>query len=232
MASILAGYDPADAEVSGRPFFAANMVTSLDGRAAVGGRSKLLGSERDSELLMGLRTRFDALLVGASTLRSERYGTLVRDPELKRAREEAGLDPDPLAVVLTRSMELPWDCPLFTEGVGQVVIYTGVDREPPPTATEVEVVAVGSDPEVGGLAQWLHGQGIRSVLCEGGPEVLGQLIAADLLDELFLTLHPVITGEADAPRIVEGPEGSITAFELVELSREGDELFTRYRPRR
>ena len=232
MASILAGYDPADAGVSGRPFFAANMVTSLDGRAAVGGRSKLLGSERDSELLMGLRTRFDALLVGASTLRSERYGTLVRDPELKRAREEAGLDPDPLAVVLTRSMELPWDCPLFTEGVGQVVIYTGVDREPPPTATEVEVVAVGSDPEVGELAEWLHGQGIRSVLCEGGPDVLGQLIAAGLIDELFLTLHPVITGEADAPRIVEGPEGSIEAFELVELSREGDELFTRFRPRR
>ena len=232
MASILADYEPTGTEVSDRPFFAANMVTSLDGRAAVGGRSKQLGSERDGELLMGLRTKFDALLVGASTLRSERYGTLVRDPDLKGAREEAGLKPDPLAVVLTRSMELPWDCPLFTEGVGKVVVYTGVDREPPPTTTEVEVVAVGSDPKVGGLAEWLHGRGIRSVLCEGGPEVLGQLIAADLLDELFLTLHPVITGEADAPRIVEGPEGSITAFELVELSREGDELFTRYRPRR
>ena len=232
MASILAGYDPADAGVTDRPFFAANMVTSLDGRAAVGGRSKLLGSERDGELLMGLRTKFDALLVGASTLRSERYGTLVRDPELKRARKEAGLEPDPPAVVLTRSMELPWDCPLFTEGIGKVVIYTGVDREPPPTATEVEVVAVGSDPGVEGLAEWLHGQGIRSVLCEGGPEVLGQLIAAELLDELFLTLHPVITGETGAPRIVEGPEGSITAFELVEVSREGDELFTRFRPRR
>lgn len=232
VASILAGYDPADPGLSDRPFFAANMVSSLDGRAAVGGRSELLGSERDGELLMGLRSRFDALLVGAATLRSERYGTLVRDPELKRARQESGLDPDPLAVVLTRSMDLPWDCPLFTEGVGRVVIYTGVDREPPPTATEVEVIAVGSDPEVDGLAEWLHGRGIRSVLCEGGPEVLGQLIAADLLDDLFLTLHPVITGEPDAPRIVEGPGGSITAFELVELSREGDELFTRFRPRR
>ncbi len=230
--SILADYEPSAPDLEGRPFFAANMVTTLDGRAAVGGRSKLLGSERDGELLMGLRTRFDALLVGAATLRSERYGTLVRDPELKLARERAGLDPDPLAVVLTRSMDLPWDCPLFTEGVGRVAIYTGADREPPPTATEVEVVAVGSDPEVGGLATWLDDRGIRSVLCEGGPEVLGQLLAAGLLDELFLTIHPVTTSEPGAPRIVEGPDGSITEFELTELSREGDELFTRFRPRR
>ena len=232
VASVLSGYEPTAPEVRDRPFFAANMVTTLDGRAAVGGRSKLLGSERDGELLMGLRTRFDALLVGAETLRSERYGTLVRDPGLKLEREQAGLEPDPLAVVMTRSMDLPWDCPLFTEGVGRVVIYTGVDRDPPPTATAVEVVAVGSDPEVGGLATWLHERGVRSVLCEGGPKVLGQLLAADLLDELFLTVHPVTTAEAGAPRIVEGPDGSTTAFELIELSREGDELFTRFRPRR
>jgi len=58
------------------------------------------------------------------------------------------------------------------------------------------------------------------------------LLAADLLDELFLTVHPVTTAEAGAPRIVEGPDGSTTAFELIELSREGDELFTRFRPRR
>jgi riboflavin biosynthesis pyrimidine reductase len=232
IATLLSEYEPSEPGTTGRPFFAANMVTSLDGRAAIGGRSKLLGSERDAELLMGLRTRFDALLVGASTLRSERYGPLVRNPDTRLARERAGLEPDPLAVVMTRSMDLPWDCPLFTEGVGRVVIYTGVDREPPPTATEVEVVAVGSDPDVVGLAAWLDGAGIRSVLCEGGPEILGQLLQADLLDELFLTVHPVITGEADAPRIVEGPGGAITEFELIEVSREGDELFTRFRPRR
>ena len=232
VASIIAGYHPAAPGDGDRPFIAANMVTSLDGRAAVGGRSKLLGSERDAELLLGLRTRFDAVLVGAETLRSERYGPIVRDPEVRKSREEEGLEPNPLAVVMTRSMELPWDCPLFTEGIGKVVIYTGVDREPPPTATEVEVVAVGSDPEVTGLAGLLTGRGVRTVLCEGGPKILAQLLDADLLDELFLTIHPVTTDEPDAPRIVEGGVGAITAFELVEVSREGDELFTRYRPRR
>ena len=232
VASILAEYEPRPAEGSDRPFFAANMVTSLDGRAAIGGRSKLLGSERDAELLLGLRTRFDAVLVGAETLRSERYGPIVRDPELRKIREEDGRDASPLAVVMTRSMELPWDCPLFTEGIGRVVIYTGADRQPPPTATEVEVVAVGGDPEVTGLADWLSGHGVHSVLCEGGPTILAQLLDAGMLDELFLTIHPVITGEPDAPRIVEGPVGAPMAFELIELSREGDELFTRFRPRR
>lgn len=232
VAEILADYEPVSESTGDRPFFAANMVTSLDGRAAIGGRSKLLGSERDAELLLGLRSLFDALLVGAGTLRAERYGPIIRDPGLREKREAAGLEPNPLAVVVTRSLDLPWDCPLFTEGIGKVVVYTGTDRKPPPTATEVEVVASDGDPDLAGLARWLAGKGVRSVLCEGGPTILGELVDRDLLDELFLTIHPVITGEADAPRIVEGPVGAMTSFELVELSREGDELFTRFHPRR
>ena len=232
VAELLADYGPTSASPGDRPFFAANMVTSLDGRAAVEGRSKLLGSERDAELLLGLRGLFDALLVGAGTLRAERYGPIIRDPALREKREAAGLEPSPLAVIVTGTFDLPWDCPLFTEGIGKVVVYTGTDREPPPTATEVEVVASDGEPDLTDLAAWLAGNGVRSVLCEGGPTILGQLVDGGLLDELFLTVHPVITGEPDAPRIVEGPIGSMTSFELVELSREGDELFTRYRPRR
>ncbi|MFM8518870.1 MAG: dihydrofolate reductase family protein [Solirubrobacterales bacterium] len=232
VAGILADYEPGSASPGDRPFFAANMVTSLDGRAAVEGRSKLLGSERDAEVLLGLRSLFDALLIGAGTLRAEQYGPIIRDPGLREKREAAGLDPSPLAVVVTSSFDLPWDCPLFTEGIGKVVVFTGTDREPPPTATEVEVVASDGDPNLTDLAAWLAGRGIRSVLCEGGPTILGELVDRELLDELFLTIHPVITGEAGAPRIVEGPVGAMTSFELVELSREGDELFTRFRPRR
>ena len=232
VAEFLAEYEPTSAGSGDRPFFAANMVTSLDGRAAVEGRSKLLGSERDAELLLGLRSLFDALLIGAGTLRAEQYGPIIRDPGLREKREAAGLEPSPLAVVVTRSFDLPWDCSLFTEGIGKVVLYTGTDREPLPTATEVEVVASDGDPNLTDLAAWLAGNGVRSVLCEGGPTILGELVDLDLLDELFLTVHPVITGEADAPRIVEGPVGARNSFELVELSREGDELFTRYRPRR
>ena len=146
VAEILADYEPVSESTGDRPFFAANMVTSLDGRAAIGGRSKLLGSERDAELLLGLRSLFDALLVGAGTLRAERYGPIIRDPGLREKREAAGLEPNPLAVVVTRSFDLPWDCPLFTEGIGKVVVYTGTDQEPPPTATKVEVVACDGNP--------------------------------------------------------------------------------------
>lgn len=232
VSEILTDYEPASSGSDARPFFAANMVTSLDGRAAIGGRSKLLGSERDAEMLLGLRALFDALLVGAGTLRAERYGPIIRDPGLREKREAAGLEPSPLAVVVTNSFDLPWDCPLFTEGIGKVVVYTGADRTPPPTTTEVEVVSSDGDPDLTGLATWLAENGFRSVLCEGGPTILGELIDRNLLDELFLTIHPVISGEADAPRIVEGPVGAMASFDLVELSREGNELFTRYRPRR
>lgn len=230
---LLGNYSPSESAGPDGPFVAANMITTIDGRAAFEGRAKKLGGKTDAELLLGLRTRFDALLVGAQTVRAERYGPIVRDPAAREERESLGLDPSPLAAVMSRSADLPFDCELFTSGEGQVVIFTEEGRDTPPTATPVDLVTdVDLDDPKAVLDCLATRYGIRSVLCEGGPSILSQLIGSGVVDELFLTISPLATGEQDAPRVIEGELDRPVEFELAELLVEESELFARYRPRR
>ena len=86
-------------------------------------------------MLAGLRTRFDAVMIGAGTMRAERYGRLVAEPEKRERRERLGLPHDPLMVIVSGRLDLPWDAPLFTDGGGRVLIFTASEAEPPETAT-------------------------------------------------------------------------------------------------
>ena len=150
VAEVVGSMDPSQAAPEGRPLVAANMVTTLDGRASIEGGSTGLGGPTDSEFLLGLRTRFDAVMIGAGTLRAEGYGPIVRDPTIREAREAEGREGSPAAVVVTRSGDLPFDCGLFTEGIGRVLIVTGGEGLPdlPETTTEVEVVGTGDEDPV------------------------------------------------------------------------------------
>jgi len=213
-----------------RPFVAANMVVSVDGRAAVHGRSGPLGSEADRALFHGLRARVDAVLVGTGTLRAERYGRLVRDPEARAARAAAGLAADPLVCVISRSLDVPVDIPLFQEPAQTVVVYTasGAPLPPCPAAIHLNAMGPGLTP-AGALADLRRTHGVRSVLCEGGPRLLGALLADGLVDELFLTVSPLATGQPAEPRIVEGaglPAG--VALELCSVLEAEGSLFLRY----
>src|SRR5215218_1121035 len=123
-----------------RPYLILNFATTLDGRAAIDGRSGPIGSETDTEMLQRLRTRVDAVMIGAGTMRAERYGRIVSDPQLRAYRERTGLAHDPLAVIVSNRFQLPWDAPLFTDGGGRVVVFTASEDEPPETATPVTVV--------------------------------------------------------------------------------------------
>jgi riboflavin-specific deaminase-like protein len=212
-----------------RPYLALNFATTLDGRAAIAGRSGPIGSETDTEMLQRLRTRFDAVMIGAGTMRAERYGRIVSDPQLRAYRERTLLSHDPLAVIVSNRLELPWDAPLFTEGGGRVVIFTASAEEPPETATAVKVVRHPEGVELDRALRWLREErGIRSVLCEGGPTLHGRLREGDLADELFLTIAPKLAG-GEAPRILEGALPEVEELELVWLLDHEGELFTRYR---
>src|ERR687898_1136020 len=107
-----------------RPYLLLNFVTTLDGRATISGRSGPIGSRADMEMLQRLRTRVDAVMIGAGTMRAERYGRIVSDPDLRAYRERTLLTHDPLAVIVSNRFELPWDAGLFTNGGGRVVIFT------------------------------------------------------------------------------------------------------------
>jgi riboflavin-specific deaminase-like protein len=212
-----------------RPYVVVNFVTTLDGRAAIGGRSGPLGSETDTEMLQRLRTRVDAVMIGAGTMRAERYGRIVSDPDYRAYREQTGLAPDPLGVLVSNRLELPWDAPLFTDGGGEVVIFTASEAEPPRTATPVTVVRHPDGVELDQALEWLRKEReIRSVLCEGGPTLHGRLREGDLADELFLTIAPLLAG-GEAPRILEGALPETEELQLVWLLDNDGELFARYR---
>src|ERR1700710_196856 len=117
-------YRPQESPHEDRPFVAMNFAATVDGRATIGGVSGPIGSSADTAMLAGLRTRFDAVMIGAGTMRAERYGRVVGDREKRERRERIGLPPDPLMVIVSGRLDLPWDAPLFTEGGGRVLIFT------------------------------------------------------------------------------------------------------------
>jgi riboflavin-specific deaminase-like protein len=229
VAEQLAGLDLTELAHPDRPYLILNFATTLDGRAAIDGRSGKIGSETDTEMLQRLRTRVDAVMIGAGTMRAERYGRIVSDPGLRSYRDSTGLAEDPLAVIISNRLELPWDAALFTDGGGNVVIFTASEEEPPETATPVTVVRHSEGVELDIVLSWLATeQGIRSVLCEGGPTLHGRLREGGLADELFLTIAPKIAG-GEGPRILEGALADVDQVELAWLLESESELFARYR---
>lgn len=226
--SELATYRPVADPADDRPRVAVNMVTTLDGRASLQGDTKRLGSDADTQHLLGLRTRFDAVMIGGGTMRAERYGRIISRPEYRRSRAEHGLEPDALAVIISGDLDLPFDSPLFTDGNGRVLIFTR-KQSAPETATPVELVTTdGLISPADVLSHLRREEGVRAVLCEGGPHLFGQLVAADLVDDLFLTTTPVTIG-GDAPHILEANLPDEVRFELASLSEAEGDLFARYR---
>jgi len=171
----LDAYRPWEEAGEERPFVAINFAATVDGRATIGGVSGPIGSDADTEMLVGLRTRFDAVMIGAGTMRAERYSGL-----------------------------------------------------------EKRLIVVESGPEgradLPALLSTLRAEGVRALLCEGGPTLHAALQAAGLVDELFLTIAPKLIG-GDAPRIVEGALPETANLDLAWLLEQDGELFARYRQR-
>ena len=216
----------------GRPWLGLNMVSSLDGKATIEWRTKGLSSELDRRLFHHLRTQADAVMVGAGTLRAERYGRMTKSEELREKRVAEGLASDPLAVIVSGRLDLPADLPILNEPEQRVVIATGSDATLSGLGAQVEYARVGDDlPRLMAYLRETHG--VRSVLCEGGPTLNSYLFAAGLVDELFLSLSPKVAGGAAALTIVAGRALVEPAeLELVSVAEDDGDLFTRWRLRR
>ena len=195
-----------------RPYVVTNFALTLDGHATIAGRSGPIGSDADTAMLVGLRTRVDAVMIGAGTMRAERYGRVIGDPAKRQQREREGLPHDPLVVIVSGRLDLPWDAPLFTEGHGRVLIATASDEEPPETATSVRLLRHPEGVDLAALLRHLRAErGVRALLCEGGPRLHGQLVAGGLVDELFVTHAPKIGGGVGPGLISELEEGERAA---------------------
>jgi riboflavin-specific deaminase-like protein len=212
-----------------RPYLVLNMVSSLDGRATIEWRTKGLSTELDRRLFHHLRTQADAVMVGAGTTRTERYGRMAKSEELREKRQREGLSRDPLAVVVSGRLDLPVDLPLLNEPEQRVLIATASDAVLPGVADQVEYARVGDDLPLL-MARLREQYGIRSVVCEGGPTLNSFLLAAGLVDELFLTLNPKLVGGAAALTIVAGRELVEPAeLSLMSVAEGEGDLFTRWR---
>jgi len=202
--------------VAGRPAVRLNMIGSVDGATAVGGRSGGLGGPADRKVFAALRSLADVVLVAAGTVRAENYGP---------ARV-------PIAVV-SGSLRLDWATPFFTDAIERPIVVTS-GRAPADAVKQAEAVAdvlVAGDAEVD-LAQavaQLGERGFGHVLAEGGPTFNGTLAAAGLLDELCLTFAPTLVS-GESKRILAGPPlRSPPELALRSLCEEDGYLFFRYR---
>jgi riboflavin-specific deaminase-like protein len=211
-----------------RPFVYVNMIMTVDGRTALDGRSAALGDEADLETLLELRTQADAVLIGTGTLRAEGYARLVGSPERRARRLSLGLAEDPLAVLISRRFDIPWEAGLFQAPEQRVLIYTGVDAPVPDVPAPVEVVVLPDPSPVTALAD-LRARGVLTMLNEGGPTLFGALVAGRLVDELFVTLAPVLTGDEAEPTAIAGGRLPVpVGLTLLSVREHGSELFLRY----
>jgi riboflavin biosynthesis pyrimidine reductase len=196
---------------AGRPFVLVNMIATADGRATIAGRTGPIANRADYELFHALRTRVDAVMVGAETVRVESYGPM-----------------EPLAVLVSRSARVPADVGLLGATGNRVVVLTpSADATlPGEPAADVRYLRAPLDEGIRRLRSEL---GVRSVLCEGGPGLLGDLVRAGIVDELHLVIAPKVAAGADPLTIVTGTALD-PPLDLVLLSvHESDGyLFLRY----
>jgi riboflavin biosynthesis pyrimidine reductase len=213
------------------PSLRVNFVSSLDGAVTLDGVSGGLSGPGDKQVFDVLRMLCDALVVAAGTVRTEKYDALRLSERRRTWRKSQGLSEFPIMVVVSRSLDLDPGQEVFSDAPVRPVVLTCAAA---PAGRRAAIAAVADVVTVGeqdvdlaaGLAE-LRRRGAGQVLCEGGPRLFGALTAADLVDELCLTVSPLLVG-GDAGRIAAGPPAPPREMSLRHILRSEDMLMLRY----
>ena len=207
------------------PWVVVNMIATVDGATSVEGRSGGLGGPADKVVFGAIRAVADAILVGAGTVRAEQYGP---------PRTPPGRDTPPRLAIVTLSLNIDPSARVFaaTEDGSRPIIVTAArsDASRRAALSEVADIVVAGDDDVDlrRAIRAIGERGARVVLCEGGPSLNGHLVRADLVDELCLTLAPLIAG-GDSPRLAHGKGAPVIHPLRLDRIIEGDGLlFLRY----
>ena len=224
-----------------RPYVIVNMVASVDGKTVIEGSERGLGSAADRRLLRELRVHADIVLTGAGTLRASGHSPRLNDDALEALRVTRGKPRLPIAATLSRSGDLPLDNRFFSGSDFEGVLYLSdgapADRAAALAAAGRPVQRVPAGDEAPSmLAHMREALGCRLLLLEGGPTLNGEFFRRGLVDELFLTVGPLVVGGDGASSAVETPGHPAThegARRLTLLSAhqnaETSELYLRYR---
>ncbi|MEU6404861.1 pyrimidine reductase family protein [Streptomyces sp. NPDC046985] len=217
------------------PWLRANMVSTLDGAAQHEGRSQPISSAADMRIFGVLRALADVVVVGAQTVRQEGYRPARARREFAELRAAAGQAPAPAVAVVSAGLDLDLSLPLFASPLVPTLILTGAaapaERVTAARKAGVRVVVAGDGAGVdpARAVRALAELGCTRLLTEGGPRLLGQMAASGVLDELCLTVAPLLTA-GDAQRIAGGPSVAVPRrFELCSLLEEEGFLFSQYR---
>jgi riboflavin biosynthesis pyrimidine reductase len=211
-----------------RPWVLLNMISSADGATVLGGKSTDLGDSDDLAVFKALRAVPDVILVGAGTARAEHYGPVKLDDERIARRRELGLEDLPRLAVVTGRLSLDPAARLFSTPDQRPLVITGPAADPERREALEEVADVTQLDSLDAASILGALGGVRVVLCEGGPSLNGQLVAADLVDELNLTIAPVLVS-GESARIVHGEEAVPPVDVALNRVLMGDRaLFLRY----
>lgn len=217
--------EPRSAE-SGRPAVLLGMVASLDGVVAVEGRSGPLGGEADLTALRRLREQADVVLVGAATVRAERYGPVRLPAAAEQRRAAAGRPTVPTLAIVTRTGDLGAAAEGLTGAPG-VMLIAPEGAPLPDLGSAGELRSGGGSVDLDEALRLLHARGADTVVCEGGPDLAGQLLAAELVDELFVTVAPRLVGAG--PHLLDEALDDPGELQLLTVHEHAGELLLRYR---
>jgi riboflavin biosynthesis pyrimidine reductase len=223
---LVEAYAPTDRAV---PMIRVNMISSLDGAGSLHGRSGGLGNAVDQAMMARLRRLADVVVIGAGTIRAEGYGPVLLSQENQAWRVAYGLAAHPRMAIVTRSLEL--DPALFEDPPARPILITeaqAAERLGNRFGDRAEVIVCGDGAvDLAAMRAALMTRGLTQILCEGGPHLLGQLTTARLVDELCLTLSPLLAGPG-AGRITAGEPTPPARMRLVHVLADEDMLFLRY----
>ena len=213
-----------------RPWLLLDMISSADGATHIDGTSGALGSEGDHVVFRAIRAVADVILVAAGTVRSENYRPVRATDGVRRTRVARGQAPVARLAILSRHLDFDFDSDLFTGDQPPLLLTTTAAPASALRRAEAITEVVRFDGDRVDLVEAVQALGVRGadiVLAEGGPTLNGQLHDAGLIDELCLTMSPLLVGTA-AARVIDGAALNVQHLSLDRVLEEDGWLFLRY----
>jgi riboflavin biosynthesis pyrimidine reductase len=192
-----------DRKADGRPWVLVNFISSADGGTAIAGKSSSLGDPDDKAVFQAMRAVPDVILVGSGTVEAENYQPVALDEERRERRLAAGLTEVPVLAIVSGRLSFDPEARVFSDPEHRPMVITGPNADPAKLAMLGDAADVVILDDVTPKSILARLSAAKVILCEGGPTLVGQFVAEHLLDELALTVAPVMIGGRSA-RIAHG----------------------------
>jgi 5-amino-6-(5-phosphoribosylamino)uracil reductase len=215
-------------KAEGRPWVLVNFISSADGGTAIEGKSSSLGDPDDKAVFQALRAVPDVILVGSGTVDAEDYQPVALDEQRRERRLAAGLTEVPVLAIVSGRLSFNTEARVFSDPEHRPMVITGPRADPVKLAMLGDAADVVILEEVTPAAILARLSAAKVVLCEGGPTLVGQFVAGHLVDELDLTIAPLMIGGSSA-RIAHGEIADPPVQMRLDRQLIGDRsLFMRY----